>query len=259
MSDRNGHIKKHDPVLLGYSYAGSDNSKWGVWATRLAPATIEYTDEPDRSDDDGSNVKRPIKYKNVKEDVAPMMLSTDKLVYTGTVGGGPFDIRYYLRDNYRGERFIGKTGVSVESYDTSIVTANSAGEIIPKAEGMTVVTVAYSGLRRDICLCVMPSKTYNPGKLNGFFPIVSDYEIKMDEKFIVKVRPMAVFEGYEMHELTNEEIIRYGVSFSSSDSSVFSVSGDGTITPHAPGKASIKVRSAGGEGYEINVEVKQQS
>lgn len=255
MADKNGHIKKRDPVLIGYAYAGSDNSEWGIWAARLAPAAIEYTDEPDRSDDHGENLKQPIKFKTSTDDAAPMMLRTDRLIYTCAVGDGAFSIGYYVRDNYRNERFIGRSGVKIESYDSSVVSVNSSGEITPKAEGMSLVRIEYNGLRRDISLCVMPSKDYNRNKLKSFFPIVSRYEIRKKEPFIVKVRPMAVFEGYEMHELTNAEILSYGVTFKSSDGSVCRVSGDGTVTPVSVGEAVITARSGNGQEFKVDVSV----
>lgn len=254
LADSNGHIKKDDPVFIGYAYSGSNNSEWGIWATRFAPASVEYTEEPDRSDDNGTNLKVPLRFKTSKDDAAPMMLCTDRLTYTCAVDDGAFTIGYYLRDNYRNERFIGHSGINVYSYDENVVSVNGDNEIMPVAEGMSLVSIEHEGLRRDISLCVMPSKEYNTKRLKGFFPIVSRYEIEVKEPFIVKVRPMAVFEGYEMHELTNEEILRYGVSFRSSNSSVCRVSGDGTVTPGSAGEAKITVK-AGGFKYEIDVNV----
>ena len=254
MADGNGHIGKNAPVFIGYAYAGSNNSEWGIWATRLAPACVEYTDEPDRSDDNGTNLKSPLHFKTTKDDAAPMMLCTDRLTYTCSVDDGAFTIGYYLRDNYRNERFIGRSGISVSNYDENVVSVNGQNEITPKSEGMSLVSIEHDGLRRDISLCVMPTKEYNTGRLKGFFPIVDRYEIGVKEPFIVKVRPMAVFEGYEMHELTNEEILRYGISFRSSDGSVCRVSGDGTVTPVSAGEAKITVKG-GGHQYDINVNV----
>ena len=256
MADKNAHIKKRDPMLIGYAYAGTDNSKWGVWATRMASAAVEYTDEPDRSDDNGSNLKLPIHFKASTSDAAPMMLCTDRLVYTCAVDDGAFSIGYYERDNYGNERFIGRSGIKVEDYDSNVLSVNSSGEITPKAEGMSLVRIEHNGLRRDICLCVMPSMNYNKNKLKGFFPIADKYLIRVKEPFIVKVRPMAVFEGWEMHELSNMEILSYGVSFRSSDSSVCRIAGDGTITPVSAGETVITVRSGNGQEYDIIVSVR---
>ena len=121
---------------------------------------------------------------------------------------------------------------------------------------MSLVRIEYNGLRRDICLCVMPSKDYNKSKLKGFFLIADTYLIRVNEPFIVKVRPMAVFEGWEMHELSNMEILNYGVSFRSSDSSVCRIAGDGTITPVSAGDSVITVRSGNGQEYDIKINVR---
>ena len=257
MSDGSGHIKANDPVLLGYSYAGLDNSKWGIWSTRIVPAVIEYTDEIDRSDDFGENLKLPMQYKTTTEDEAPLMLRTDRLMYRCTPGDGVFNIRYYLRDNYRNERFVGSSGIVIENYDENIVSVNSRNEIVPKAEGMTLATVDYNGYRRDICLCVMPSEHYNSKTLLGFCSLDNKYNISLNDPFIVKIRPMAVFESWEMHELSNEEILKYGVIFVSSNEKVCEVETDGTVHPKAVGEAKIDIVSLDGISYEIWVKVSE--
>ena len=254
MGDGSAHIGKRDPVLIGYAYAGSDNDEWGIWATRFAPASIEYTDEPDRTDDGGVNLKLPIHFKTSTDDASPMMLNTDKLSYVCAVDDGAFSIGYFVRDNYGNEKFIGRSGITIEKYDPSVVSVNKDNEILPKNVGMTVITVEYEGLRRDISLGVLPSKSYNKSKLKDFFPIVTGYEIGLDDPYIVKIRPMAVFEGYEMHEFTNMEILNYGIGFRSSDSSVCRVAGDGTITAVSEGSAVLTVKGSGLE-YSIDVHV----
>ena len=256
MADGEGHIKKDDPVMVGYSYAGKDNDKWGVWCTRVAPAVIEYTDEIDRTGDKETNLKLPMHYKTSKDDAAPMMLSTDRLVYTGTMEGDSFNVGYYLRDNYRDERFTGKSSVTLKILDESVAEVNGRNDIVPKAEGMTLATAEYDGLRRDIALCVLKNDKYNPRKLTGFCQLTDTYDIMLNDPFIIKIRPMAVFEGFEMHELSNEEILKYGVSFSSSNRSVCTVGGDGTVTPKSAGEAILRVKSGNGKGYDIRVIVR---
>ena len=257
MSDSRGHIGGSDPVMIGYAYAGAGNDAWGVWAARLAPACVEYTDEPDRTDDGGDNLKQAIAFKTETDDAAPMMLASDKLIYSRKEGEGAFSIGYYVRDNYRNERFIGLNAVMIEKYDSSVVSVNSSGEIIPGTAGMTLVTVEYDGLRRDISLSVLPKGKNSPSRLKAFFPMVSRYDIGLKEPYIVKIRPMAVFESYEMHELTNMELLSHGVTFSSSDTSVCRVAGDGTITPVSAGEATVSV-GCGGLGYDIKVVINKE-
>ncbi len=60
--DENAHIKKNDPVFLGYSYSGSRSSSWGVWAMRMAEAVIDITDHIDRSDEENADLKAPIAF-----------------------------------------------------------------------------------------------------------------------------------------------------------------------------------------------------
>ena len=259
MADRNGHIKKGDPVLIGYSYGGSDNSSWGIWSTRVAPAVIEYTDDIDRSDDHGENLKAPMSYGSAGEDTAPLMLRTDKLVYRCTADDPKITIGCYLRDNHRNEHYIDNTGIKIENYDENIISVNEDNEIVPKGEGMTLATVDYEGFRRDICLCVMRNNKYSSQKITGFCPIVSTYKLMVNDPFIIKVRPMAVFEDWGMHELTNQDFIKYGVAFSSTNRSVCVVGADGTVLPVAPGEAIIKMNTAGGKRFEIRVEVRGET
>lgn len=253
MSDKYGHIRKGDPVLVGYAYSGSGNSKWGVWATRFAPATIDYTDEIDREEDGRDNLKQPISYA-VKGTGKPLMLRTDKLKYTGTVASGDFDIKYYVRDNYRNERAISAGDVHIEKYDDSILSLSGNNRLTPVGEGMSIVTVEYQGLRRDICVCVLGAGS-NALALNGFYPMCDRYDIKVKDPHVIKVRPMGIFGNYDIRELTNTLIVGFGVSFTSSDTSVLTMLPDGTLTPVSAGDATVTVRSAGGYEYSIDVHV----
>ena len=255
MADGSGHIKKHDPVMVGYSYAGSNNNKWGLWCTRLAPAVIDYTVEADRSDDYGENLKEPMHYKDSTEKAAPLMLRTGSLTYRCAVGDKAFPISCYIRDNFRNESFIGNTRTRISNYDESIIDVNELNEIVPKSAGMTLATVEYNGLYREVSICVMPSNKYDSRQLAGFCHIVSNYDIKLNDPYIIKVRPMAMFEGWEMHELSNEEIIECKVFFISSDEKVCTVDLDGTVYPKGEGEAVINVVSGNGPVYDIKVKV----
>ena len=255
MSDRYGHIKKGDPILIGYAYSGSGESKWGVWATRFVSAAVDYTDEIDREEDGAPNLKEPMIY--AERDIGrPLMLRTDKLKYTGTVADGDFEIECYLRDNYRNERRIRSREVNIMGYDENILKVSENGKLTPIAEGMSIVSLEYKGIRRDICVCVL-GEGENETRLRGFYPVCSRYDLKVKEPIVVKVRPMAIFGNYDLKELSNMQIMGYGVTFSSSDNSVCSVSPDGTLSPRSEGESTITVRSGGGLKYEIEVHVSQ--
>ncbi len=255
MSDRYGHIKKGDPILIGYAYSGSGESKWGVWATRFVSAAVGYTDEIDREEDGAPNLKEPMIY--AERDIGrPLMLRTDKLKYTGTVADGDFEIECYLRDNYRNERRIRSREVNIMGYDENILKVSENGKLTPIAEGMSIVSLEYKGIRRDICVCVL-GEGENETRLRGFYPVCSRYDLKVKEPIVIKVRPMAIFGNYDLKELSNMQIMGYGVTFSSSDNSVCSVSPDGTLSPRSEGESTITVRSGGGLKYEIEVHVSQ--
>ncbi|MCR4670482.1 MAG: glycoside hydrolase [Saccharofermentans sp.] len=255
MSDKYGHIKKGDPILIGYAYAGSGESKWGIWATRFVSASIDYTDEIDREEDGASNLKEPMVY--AKKGIGkPLMLRTDKLKYTGTVASGEFDIECYLRDNYRNERRIRSREVNIMGYDENILQLSENGKLIPIAEGMSIVSLEYKGIRRDVCVCVLGEGDRDTS-LRGFYPACTRYDLKVKEPIVIKVRPMAIFGNYDLKELTNTQIVGYGVSFTSSNNSVCSLHPDGTLVPVSPGDATVTVRAGGGFEYSIEVHVTQ--
>ena len=253
MSDKYGHIGKKGPVLVGYAYSGSGNSKWGVWATRFAPATIDYTDEIDREEDGRDNLKQQMNYA-AKGTGKPLMLRTDKLKYTGTVASGDFDIKYYVRDNYRNEQAVSTGEVHIEKYDDRILRLSGNNRLTPIGEGMSIVSLEYQGLRRDICICVL-NEGSNALTLNGFYPMCDRYDIKVKDPHVIKVRPMGIFGNYDIRELTNTLIVGFGVSFTSSDTSVVTILPDGTLTPVSAGDAKVTVRSAAGYEYSIDVHV----
>ena len=78
------------------------------------------------------------------------------------------------------------------------------------------------------------------------------------EPHVIKVRPMGIFGSYDLSELTNTQIVGYGVSFKSSDTSVLKVHPDGTINPISAGDATVTVKSGGGLTYSIDVHVSQE-
>lgn len=255
MGDKHGHLRNSMPVILGYSYSGTDNENWGIWATRFVHAMLEYTDGIDRSEDGKSNLKQPIDYQKATTQAAPVMLRTDSPVYCTLLRDDPFIIRCYLRFADRNEREISLHDINIEKYDSDILTVDGDNNIIPKAEGMSLVTIGYKGLRREICLCVMNAGS-KPNTIREFIPIAERYELNIQNPYIIKVRPMAVFGNYDVHELTNEEIIWYGITFSSSDMSLCSVGADGTVLPLKEGETQITVKSRSGLEYTVDVIIK---
>ena len=255
MADMQGHIKEDDPMMLGYAYGGASGSRWGVWATRFAPLTLDYSDEPDRSDENRSNLKKSLTYRSSTSDAAPMMLCTDKLTYSKNAGTGAYKISYYWQDNYKRRHAVPASEIEVLGYDPEMVSVDEDNSISPKVPGITWVTVGYAGLSRQICLCSMSSDGYNSKKIRSFYPITARYELALVQPYIIKVRPMAVFENYRLHELAGMDLIRYGVTFESEDTSICEVYRDGTIAPVSPGDTVIKVNTEDGVGYSVDIHI----
>ena len=255
MADGSGHIKKDDPMMIGYAYGGSSGSRWGVWSTRFAPLSIDYTDEPDRTDEANANLKVSIQYRTSTADAAPMMFSTDQLIYSKNEGTGAFKISYFWQDNYKRRHFVPASEIEVLGYDQDIVSVDEDNSISPKVAGITWVTVGYDGLSRDICLCVMPQGGYDSKKIMSFYPVTKEYNMALVQPYIIKVRPMAVFGNYKLHELAGMDFFKYGVTFESEDTSVCEVYRDGTVVPVAVGDTVINVKTEDGVGYSVEIHI----
>jgi hypothetical protein len=255
MADGLGHIKKGDPMMLGYAYAGAGGSRWGVWATRFAPLSIEYTDEFDRSEEGQSNLKQSIAYRHSSSDAAPMMLSTDSLVYSKAAGTGAFKINYFWQDNYKRRHVINNADITIIDYDPEILSVDDDNWISPKVPGISRVTIGYEGLWREICLCVLPSAGKEAKQLTGFYPIVDKYELTVIQPYIIKIRPMGMYSDYSIRELTGRDLLNYGITFESEDESICYTHEDGTVVPVSVGDTVINVRSGDGLSYSIDVHV----
>ncbi|MBR4573619.1 MAG: hypothetical protein IKO16_01800 [Lachnospiraceae bacterium] len=251
MADGKGHISKDDNTMLGYAYSGSDESRWGMWATRFAPVKIDYTKEIDRSEDGKENLKQSITIDESLLSPKPIMLLTDQLTYTGYLDN-PVNIKYYLMNSYRK-----KTGISAEqikiTYDQGMLRLGEDNRLVPIKEGVSMVEIEYGGLRRQIRIRVL-SDDYDETTIRSFYPVCKNYYINAAQPIIMKIRPMAVFEDYSVEELSGYEINANNLKFRSSDTSVVKISRDGTLTPVASGTAVITVQ-AESCGYTVDVYV----
>ncbi len=241
MSDANGHIKKGDKTLLGYAYSGTGFSRWGAWSTRFVPIEIDYTDRVDRVEDDADNLKEALVIDDslIAED--PIMLTCDQLTYMGRVDQ-PIAPKYYLINQYRNRTAVSSKEITIEKYEPDVVRVTEDGQFIPLREGMTIVGIEYNGLRRDICIHVMPEE-YDDSQIRRFYPICQTYDIKMNEPIILKVRPMAIFGDYDIRELSGYELKAYDIRFKSSNPYACTIDEDGTVTPVGTGDSVISVIS----------------
>ena len=251
MSDGEGHIRKNDKKLIGYAYSGSEGSKWGVWSTRFAPINVDYTDEPDRSEDKAENLKQSIKIDESLLGSGPIMILTDKLSYTSTVSEDPIIMSFYTMNIYRQKSAVDHNDVKIEKYDRNMLKVNDNNQLVPIREGMSIVKVEYKGLRRDVCVRIVPEE-YDDMQIKEFYPVCKRIDIRMSEPIIVKIRPMAVFRDYDIHELTGYEMNIHNIKFRSSNESVCRIKKDGTITAVGAGVSVITVQ---GEDCRYTIDV----
>lgn len=240
MSDGLGHIGEDDTTIIGYAYAGSGESTWGMWATRFAPVTIDYTEEVDRSEDGRENLKQEIKIDESLLTSEPIMLLTDQLTYNGFIDM-PVNISYYLMDSYRQRSAVSEEEITFD-FDLNMLRLTDENILEPLREGVTTVGVEYKGLRRQIRIRILPFD-YDESEIKSFYPICKRYDINASQPIIVKIRPMAVFGDYDLEELSDFEITSNNIRFRSSDSTIVRVGKDGTLTPVSNGSAVITVEA----------------
>ena len=255
MTDGSGHIKD-DRTIIGYAYSGSPESKWGMWATRFAPAVIDYTDEIDREEDGKDNLKQPIKIDESLLGKGPIMVTTDKRVYSVTVSDEPINIKYCTMNEFRQKTGISADEVRIEKYDPHILKLTDNGRLIPIREGVSTVGVEYNGLRREICIIVTPDE-YDGSKIRFFYPACTRYDISVNEPIITKIRPMAMFGDRLIDEMTGYELTVNNVKYRSSDTKVCTVTSDGLIKAVSPGTAVITVEGGDGCKYTVDVHVSE--
>lgn len=251
MSDGQGHIRKNDRKLIGYAYSGSEGSKWGVWATRFAPIKIDYTDEIDREEDKADNLRQAIKIDESLLGSGPIMILTDKLSYTTTVTEDPIIMSFYTMNIYRQKSAVSHDEIKIEKYDRNMLKVNENNQLVPIREGMSIVKVEYNGLRRDVCVRVVPEE-YDDMQIKEFYPVVKRIDIKLSEPIIVKIRPMAVFRDFDVHELTGYEMNVHNIKFRSSNEAVCTIKKDGTIRAVGAGVSVITIQ---GEDCRYTIDV----
>ena len=255
MADGQGHIKEGDPMMIGYAYAGSAGSRWGVWATRFAPLNIDYTDEPDRTDESASNLKIPLSYRSGTQDAAPMMLVTDQLTYSKYEGTGAFNINYYVQDNYKRRHAVNRADINIVSYDDEILSVGEDNWISPRKAGTSRVIVEYNGLWREVYLRVLSNGDKENGDIAEYYPITDHYELSVIQPYIIKLRPLAVMKNGSMHELTGHELKKYGVTFETDDPNICEIRQDGSMIPLAVGDTTVRYTAEDGRGVSVRVHV----
>ena len=250
MADKSGHIGAGMESVIGYAYSGVGQSRWGVWATRFVPVTIDYTDGIDNSEDGQDNLKQRIEIDESLLSDEPVMLITDRLTYSAAVDE-PVSIGYYLMNTRRQKSGISADKIRIEKYDSDILELNENNRLVPVREGVTTVGVEYKGLRRDICIRVLPAGC-DESHIRTFYPVCRRYDISVNEPVIVKIRPMAVFDNYDIRELSGYEINSNSITFRSSNPSVCTVARDGKVIPVSEGTSVITVE---GEDCRYTVDV----
>ena len=259
MGDEAAHIKKDDPMLIGYAYSGLNTSDRYNWATRFVPVEASAVSVIDRSEDNAENTKASISYQSNTGRSYPIFITADNTIYEAGVENSAFSIDFCWTDTYRGLHDIAPSELTFSDYDENVVSVKD-GHIAPAGEGSTYLTIHYGDLSRVICLRVLPNVNDSEEGSDIRYPAAlfsptDSYTVSISSPYASAVRPFVRYADYSQCELSIKELSMYGISFFSDDTSVCAMLEDGTIIPVSPGDTRITVSSEGGLSYSVPVTV----
>lgn len=250
MKDGNGHIKEGDPMLVGYAYAGSNNNKWGYWATRFAPIEITVTDEVDTSECEAANLKQPISPQKSPDEPWPIALTTYPHEYKANVGGKDFSLEIYWYDTDYNQTLIKDSSqLTFSDYDKTIISIKGL-TVTPLKEGSTWVTVKYKDLTQKFLIRILPkgvSATSWKEDIVEFKPTVEEYTISLAQEEGTQIRSITRLANGNLCELYNNGAsplsdVGYKLTFSVEDKSICKVTAAGYIAPRAVGETTVTVK-----------------
>ncbi len=262
MSDEQGHVGKGDPMMIGYAYAGSGSSRWGVWPTRFAPVSWELVKEVDRSEDKASNLKKLAPSRWIGMGTTQLMINSDTLMYTARSETQGVNMRFYCMDSDHGTHYVDNSEVKFSGYDKNIVSVSGNGTIDFLEPGKTIMNINYRGFRRQICLCSLESgvslKGMRSTEMTDLQCPVSTYNIDLRSPYAVAIRPVAGFANYSLKELngvSGSASSSMAVSFDVEDESVCEIREDHVIIPISTGTTMVTVRCASGLYCRVRVNI----
>ena len=251
LSDGSGHIKKGDPAMAGYAYAGKGGSSWGVWATRFAELSIDITDTPDRSEEELENVKDPIRRGSRRSSQDAIFITADDLVKM-CYKGNSFNLGCSWVDSNRIYHRADASKVTFSGYDKNLISIEG-NRVTALSAGKTFVTIEYEGLTRQICICILDPEGQNASKLVRFYSPVAKYDASLSSPYALAIRPIVTYGDYSIRELGYVEISAMNVTFVPDDASICEIRKDGQINPLSPGKTVITVSCKDGLSYRVPV------
>ncbi|MCR4923381.1 MAG: hypothetical protein K5931_05165 [Lachnospiraceae bacterium] len=259
MGDKAGHIKKDDPILLGYAYSGTSSS-WGIWATRFVYLSLEALDEVDKSDEANANIKTSLKYDSRDPNDTTIMISVDKFVNYQRLGDKPFYLNYYLYDTNYSRHWISPVNINFSDYDTDVIRV-SEGYVYPVSEGSTCATIEYNGHYRKVRFSVLSDSDYNNltarQTIKSFYSPVSEYVISLGSYYSHFIRPLIIYEDTVVRDIKELNLNDPLVTFESEDENICVILADGGILPVASGECYVRVSHRQGPSYRVKIRIIQ--
>lgn len=262
MKDNNGHIKEGDRMMIGYAYAGYNNGTWGYWATRFTSIEITVTDNIDRNDMFGENLKQKIVTKKAPDEYWPIAITTSPHQFVGNIDKGNITLNvYWYNTDYKSAKIKDISEITFSDYDTDVISINGF-KATPLKVGTTWVTATYKGLTQKFLVRILPSGVDKKSwdcKMVDFKPTVKEYNISLSQQEVVQIRSLATLENGKFCELYNSSAspisLKNGkIKFTVADKDICKVGSNGYVTPLSAGETTVTVK-CNDFSYDIKVNV----
>lgn len=258
MADANGHIKPSDPVVIGYAYAGSSGAAWGVWATRFAEAEIGISDDHEREDEGKENLAASVGRSSWIPNAAPTFVNCDNLVINLYEGGSGFTPSFTWIDENRAGHTLAASEIEYDIKDDDVVsTGDEPGMLYPVSQGLSVVTIRYGDVTRDIKVNVIKQgEPYSdPDKIKEIIAPLYDYNVSLSTPYAVAIRPIIRYGDNRLYEPDLPGIQSCGIDFHSQNEAICMARNDGMLVPMTEGTTYVIVTCSGGESFTVRVNV----
>lgn len=243
------HIKSGDLMILGYAYG----NQWGKWGTRFHRYSFEAMDEDYYSEEQMSNVTRPVELWPVEKDLKKTYISLEKPHYIRVHENESKDVLLKLFNVCYDTEPIAEN-VEFSNYDTSIIEIDAKNmKVKGKKQGYTYVDARYDDLFCEFLVYVYPEGFVfdDPNKtVVSFTPMLKVYNPTLGGRERKQIRGMARYSDDTWYEICEKkDNVKYAVE----DESVITVDENGVIYPvGACGKTKVRVSC---ENHEFEVEV----
>ncbi|MBE6687060.1 MAG: hypothetical protein E7591_07490 [Ruminococcaceae bacterium] len=245
-----------DKLYIAYAYG----QKWGCWATRIAPVTLNISAYPSLKDKSATDSTLFKAYEGEKEYIG---ITTESHYYI-IEEGSSFNVNAYIFDDEMRRTLITNTeGFEFSAYEEGIVSFNGMTGNAVKT-GKTVVAATYDKYYVTFTVEVREkgSDTVSSGAYS--FEAWSDViNVKAGSDHQSAIRGILTtcggLIGEAYNDTTADKVIftqyEYPVIYSGYDPNIIHIDMQGNITPLSFGSTEVTVTVSGQKSFKVTVNV----